>query len=69
MAARWNPTQAELNRASALRALEAMELSAELRDAIRPIRARRFAKLAALIEATPAPERRTDNRRARRDGR
>jgi hypothetical protein len=46
-----------------------MELSAELRDAIRPIRARRFAKLAALIEATPAPERRTDNRRARRDGR
>ena len=68
---RWNPTQAELNRAIALRALEAMELSAAIRERIPPIRNRRFAKLAALIRATPCPfvERREGNRRARRAGR
>jgi alanine-alpha-ketoisovalerate/valine-pyruvate aminotransferase len=69
MSARWNPTQAELNRAIACRSLEAMELSAAVRDAIRPIFRRRIARLAAMITAQPIGERRSNNRRARRAGR
>lgn len=66
---RWNPTQAELNRASACRAMAGLEEVALTRHAIRPIMWRRLLSLAAMIEAQPIGERRTLNRRARRAGR
>jgi hypothetical protein len=66
---RWNPTQAELNRASACRAMAALEEHALTREAIRPLYWRRLLKLAALVASQPIGERRTLNRRARRAGR
>lgn len=66
---RWNPTQAELNRASACRAFDALEEQAATRNAIRPLFWRRVQALAAMIEAQPIGERRTANRRANRSGR
>jgi hypothetical protein len=66
---RWNPTQAELARASACRQLDGLEEVAAIREAIRPIMWRRLGKLAALVAAQPIPDRRTLNRRARRAGR
>lgn len=61
-----NATQAALNMAAERRAYVALIESAELREAIRPIRRRRIAKLAALVAASPIGERRTAPRRARR---
>lgn len=66
---RWNPTQAELNRASACRAFDALGEAASVRDAIRPLFRKRVAMLAAMIEAQPIGERRTLDRRANRSGR
>jgi hypothetical protein len=69
MSARWNPTQAALNRASDCRAMAGLEEVALIREAIRPIYWRRLMALAAMIKAQPIGERRATNRRARRAGR
>jgi hypothetical protein len=66
---RWNPTQAELNRASACRALDGLEEVVAIRETIRPIKWRRLMALAAMVAAQPIAERRTRNRRVRRGGR
>ena len=66
---RWNPTQAELNRASACRQMAGLEEVALIREAIRPIYWRRLMRLAALVASQPIGERRESNRRARRAGR
>jgi hypothetical protein len=66
---RDNPTQRLLIRASAVRLESAMLEHVRVREAIRPIRNRRVARLAAMISAQPIGERRTFNRRANRVGR
>lgn len=66
---RWNAIQAELNRASACRQMAGLEEVTAIREAIRPLMRRRIAELATMIAATPIPERRILNRRARRAGR
>lgn len=66
---RDNPTQRLLLRASAGRQMDGLEEVSAIRDAIRPLFRRRVAFLAAMILASPIPDRRTLDRRARRAGR
>ena len=58
--------QAILDGAANVRALQALEAAAMVREAIRPIRRRQLASLAALVRASPVAERRQSNRRANR---